>query len=144
MSVGRSETKIIVVLAGKGLGGDNQAEYFACQPCGFRFCDRLGRAHFGNHTRNLIRKGQSASILAGCELMRNARDAPRFAFNFARSKPAKSRVYISSREDWIETGPFTVESLIIAGELPYSMRRLLSSQVFRALSQMLAWQLIGE
>src|SRR6266850_5465068 len=42
-----------------------------------------------------------------------------------------------------ETGPFTVERRIMAGPTPYSIRRLLSSQVLRALSQMLAWQLIG-
>jgi hypothetical protein len=52
--------------------------------------------------------------------------------------------YISSRADRTETGPFTVESRINTGEPPNSMRRLLSSQVFRALSQMLARQLIGE
>src|SRR5882672_4656696 len=51
--------------------------------------------------------------------------------------------YSFSLDSWTETGPFTVESLIIAGALPYSMRRCSSSQVFRALSQMLALQLTG-
>ncbi len=53
----RSEMKIIVVLAGKRLGGDIEAENFARQPRGFRFGDRLGHARFGNHAVNLICKG---------------------------------------------------------------------------------------
>jgi len=36
-----------------------------------------------------------------------------------------------------------VDKWIIAGELPYSMRRCSSSHVFRALSQILALQLTG-
>src|SRR5208282_3389087 len=63
-SVSRREMKIVVVLAGERLGGDFEAEKFARQPHGFGFWDRLGYACFGNHARNLIRKGGSTSILA--------------------------------------------------------------------------------
>ena len=51
--------------------------------------------------------------------------------------------YISSLGDCTETGPFTVERRIMAGELPNSMRRVSSSQVLLALSQICARQLIG-
>jgi len=91
---------------------------------------------------NLIRKDWSASILGGCTL-RSARDA-RAELATVLELRVRRTSYISSRDDCTETGPFTVESRIIAGELPNSMRRLLSSHVFRALSQMLALQLIGE
>ena len=64
-SVSRREMKIIVVLARKRLGGDFEAENFARNANGFRFSDRLGHARFGNHAGNLIRKGWTASILAG-------------------------------------------------------------------------------
>ncbi len=59
------EMEIVVVLAGKRLGGDIEAENFARQAHRFRFGDRRGHARFGNHARNLIRKDWSASILAG-------------------------------------------------------------------------------
>jgi hypothetical protein len=92
---------------------------------------------------NLIRNGWSTSIPAAYAVG-NTSNVRRQIFGGARLSRAKNRRYISSRDDCTETGPLTVESRIMAGELPYSMRRLLSSQVFRALSQMLAWQLIGE
>src|SRR6202021_3706853 len=63
--VSRREMKIIVVLAGERLGGDLEAENLARDANGFRFSDRLGHARFWDHAGNLIRKGRTASILAG-------------------------------------------------------------------------------
>jgi hypothetical protein len=99
--VGRDQMEIIVVFAGKRPGCSVEAEDFVRQAGGFRFGCRLSDARFGNHAGNLIRKGQSASILA--DLRREAmywrvHVACEF-FSGARSGRQKNQRYISLCED---------------------------------------------
>src|SRR5260370_26111521 len=105
---------------------------FARQANRFRFCRWLSYARLQQHAPNLICKCRSASIPDGLILQ---------AFRVRKSGIFAS--YNFSLESLTETGPFTVESRIVAGALPYSMRLCSSSQVFPALSQMLAWHLTG-
>src|ERR1700730_5579493 len=86
------EMKIIIVLTGERLGGDFEAENFPRNANGFRFGDRLGHALFGNHAGNLIRKGWTASILAGFNISeeRNTKQAL-VTFLRARIEPRRAR-----------------------------------------------------
>src|SRR5260370_28487493 len=123
--------KIVVIFARQRPRPGLKPIEFARQANRFRFRRWLSYARLQQHASNLICKCRSASIPD--DLTRRARRA---------LKRGVFASYSFSLESLTETGPFTVESRIIAGALPYSMRLCSSSQVLRALSQILASQLI--
>src|SRR5258708_6675928 len=126
------QMKVVVVFARKCPRRGLKPVKFPRKPNRFRFRYGLSYARFQQHAPNLIRNCRSASI-------------PERS-NYSAEPPVKPRISATqsfSRASCTETGPFTVDSRIIAGGLPNSIRRCSSSQVLRALSQMLALQLTG-